>query len=117
MPLPSEAAPPLEWHPWYRNKTSLLDWLNHRGRYADTNPLRIPVPVFALDGDDLEVHEIALTRHRAAGRAPYVGCPFHYTWTVGVDSLGRQIASDSTRHYPWHDPRSCTGHCMSQEEA
>jgi hypothetical protein len=88
-------VPPLDWHPWYRDKTWLLDWLE--GRSGPGYQIRIPVlgritAVFGLTTDDLypavlDHREIIITRRKAAGPAPYVGRPFVYSWWVGVDNL------------------------------
>jgi hypothetical protein len=93
---------PLEWHPWYRNKTWLLDWLEHRGPYADLDVLRVPVPrrlSFTLDvapsSTEPAMSIRVLTRRKACGPAPWTGRPFFYAWTVGTDDLGRHIAGDS----------------------
>jgi len=88
---------PLEWDPAYDSQRPwLLDWLNSRGPYAGRDtllaprpPLRPPFRVGPLP--DL----FRLTRQRAAGRAPYVGDPFHYEWWVARDELGRSIAGDT----------------------
>lgn len=97
--------PPLEWHPAYRDKTWLLDWLNGSG----PDVIRIPRPAKPAwaspsveDGPMSTEPTIAphiLTRRMASGPAPYVGPPFIYAWTVGTDELGRHIASESERVY------------------
>lgn len=91
---------PLEWHPAYRDRTWLLDWLE--GRHGLTNhqivlPIK-PAPTIAsyLDNPDgLGNGTVILTRHWAMGWAPYVGRPFVYMWFVAFDNLGRSIAGES----------------------
>jgi hypothetical protein len=108
--------PPLEWHPYYRNRTWLIDWLEGRGPYANNPTLRIPVlPSMAtlmrsaLRGEpepDLVPmpRTLTLTRSRAVGLAPHVGRPFVYEWQVATDDLGREIASDSRIVYTDQQP-------------
>ena len=104
MKLPRDVATPLEWHPYYRNKTHLLDWIEGRATGYDSDSIRIPIisrriyfsPEIEMETanymPDLKV--ITMTRHKAIAPAPYVGRPFCYVWYVGVDNLGRQIAGD-----------------------
>lgn len=40
----SAAPPPLEWHPAYRDKTWLLDWLEGRSKHQSD---RIDLPVIS----------------------------------------------------------------------
>lgn len=98
---------PLAWHPWYRDKTWLMEWLEGRGPYSP-NRVFVPVePAFRLGAwvDDPEplpksgVHELVLTKSKAYGPAPYVGRPFIYTWPVGTDQYGRMIAGDAKVTY------------------
>jgi hypothetical protein len=96
----TDVPAPLEWHPAYRDKTWLLDWLNTQS----TDVIQLPTatsPWYSPAGDEMiaptVTNVITLTKHRCWGRAPYVGDPFVYVWTVGVDSAGRTIASDSVR--------------------
>lgn len=98
----TEPPPPLEWHPAYRGKTWLLDWLEQTGPYADLYTIKLPVmrplkftTAVEPEPDTIVDHVITMTRHKATGLAPYVGRPFVYLWYVGVDNLGRAIASDS----------------------
>lgn len=115
-PDPMDCAPPLAWHPWYgdrQRRPELARWLDGDGPDCIRLPVLPPVVAsFFTDAAEPDVtvpREIVLTRKRAAGPAPYVGCPFAYGWTVGVDSNGRQIASDSHVHYLPHRPRrDCT---------
>lgn len=105
---------PLEWHPWYRDKTWLYDWL--KGVHNLNQPImRIPVtpPLRAkfAESDDVAAEPsslgiVTLTKNEATGPAPYVGKPFCYVWTVAVDDYGRGIATDSRIHYiePWKYP-------------
>lgn len=104
MTIRGEPPMPLEWHPWYRDKTWLLDWLNGATGYPASHvkipvvpPLRVAYSVNPEDSATLNT--VTLTKHRAQGWAPYVGRPFVYAWTVAVDELGRGIANDSERVY------------------
>lgn len=92
------AATPGEVHPWYASSgalTMVRYWLEHSDTLF-TRVLVLPsVPATwdpQTESIDVHVHEVALTRRQAWGRAPYVGCPFVYTWQVAVDSHGRQVA-------------------------
>jgi hypothetical protein len=102
---PKHPPPPLEWHPYYRDRTWLLDWLNGDGSLGGHNTLRIPVmaPIRLPTPDALYPVEpmtsLTMTRYKAMGPAPYVGRPFVYVWWVGVDDYGRSIASDSRIAY------------------
>lgn len=96
--------PPLYWHPFYRGKTWLLDWLNGEGEFAKVDPIRFPIiqratAVLTADADIDPVGPsfkvMTLTKQRAWGPAPWVGKPFHYEWYVGTDDLGRHIAGES----------------------
>jgi hypothetical protein len=100
--------PPLEWHPHYRDMTWLLDWLHGQGPYAHMREIRIsrPVDLAAASSCPAEMYPvepppepIVITRHRAAGPAPYVGDPFHYEWPVGRDHLGRCVAGETNMIY------------------
>lgn len=98
---PGEAPPPLSWHPWYRDKSHLIDWLNDPDRWD----YRIPMPRSRCDlysaGTDATYpvepspKAMLLAKTRAWGPAPYVGRPFVYVWNVGTDEVGRQIAGES----------------------
>ena len=115
----SEHPPaPLEWHPAYRDKTWLLDWLDGKPGYPH-DTLILPKPQrmtasFAAAEEPLApaLPTYTLTRRRCAGPAPYVGRPFVYHWWAAVDEFGRAIAADSTRQYNpddefrrnWPDP-------------
>lgn len=101
---PEERPPaPLEWHPYYRSKTWLLDWLERRGPYADHHDIRIPVIpsvrswTYGPETDAVEpdLRQLIMTRRRAHGPAPYVGRPFAYMWPIGTDNLGRHIAGEA----------------------
>lgn len=93
-----DAQPPLDWHPWYRDKTWLLDWLEG----SDQKPIQLAVPrsMSAVWTDEIAPttadmpSTLVLTKRRAWGAAPYVGTPFHYEWPVAVDNLGRQITGE-----------------------
>lgn len=104
--LPSDVAAPLEWHPYYRNRTYLLDWLDGGQPPYDT----IVVPIVqrirftqiaptAMTTSEPDFHRLTLTKYRAWGRAPFVGRPFAYVWNVGIDQYGRQIAGDARIQY------------------
>lgn len=88
MPAPA----PLDWHPWYRDKTWLRDWLEgpHPGPYRV--PVPTPLPLWVTDTPapmaELLPAMVILTKHRVRAPAPYVGAPFHYQWAVAVDGLG-----------------------------
>lgn len=106
MSLPSRPADPLEWHPWYRDRTYLLDWLTtgrYNGRQQDVLVIPVPISVAYIKDDpstlDLAFQQRLLTRRLVARPAPWTGRPFHYRWFVGVDDLGRQIAADSWISY------------------
>jgi hypothetical protein len=91
---------PLEWHPWYRDKTHLLDWLE-RGQQHN---YLVPVSRRArfCEGGSVYPDTIscaALTKRRAFGLAPYVGRPFVYTWWIATDQQGRSIAGGSRIEY------------------
>jgi len=93
---------PLEWHPWYRDKTWLLDWLEGKSGYPE-DAIVIPVPPRLywqreenrIGPETISDRQIVLTKHRAWGSAPYVDTPFHYEWTTATDHLNRSIASDA----------------------
>jgi hypothetical protein len=93
--------PPLSWHPFYRGKTWLIDWLNGK---SDLPEWDIVLPVFnrpmlfTETEPDLmapTVRTMRMTKRRAWGPAPWVGQPFHYEWNIGTDELGRHIAGES----------------------
>ena len=91
---------PLDWHPWYRDKPWLLDWLE-RGQQHN---YLVPVPRQVRFGDGAGAYPdniacAVLAKHRAFGLAPYVGNPFIYTWWTATDQHGRSIASDSRIEY------------------
>lgn len=96
---------PLEFHPFYRAHTWLLDWLNGV-TFVGQHVIEVPRPArwtpfaetdptaFELPPDNLR-----LTRQTAWGRAPYVGNPFVYTWQVASDQYGRWVAGERTVQY------------------
>jgi len=109
METEKQCPMPLEWHPAYADKTSLIDWLNEVGTYAkmwdielviaprstlasytETGPPSITAPSFKTR---------VLHRQRCWGGAPYVGKPFVYMWNAAVDELGRGIAGESHIEY------------------
>jgi hypothetical protein len=97
--------PPLEWHPAYRDRPWLIEWLNdpteteinlaaaRRPRFEKYDPDE-PVPDSAPSFPILR-----LTKSRARGSAPYVGRPFVYEWFVAHDEHGRFIASEAVPRY------------------
>lgn len=94
--MPPEA---LDWHPWYRDKTWLLEWLES----DDFHDLTVHVRrVMRFGYFDPEVPITAtqkrvaiLRKESAAGPAPHVGWPFWYEWNVATDQYGRSIAGES----------------------
>lgn len=93
--------PPLSWHPYYRGKTWLIDWLNGKSDIPEWD-IRIPIierrSVFAESDIHLarpSMRTLHVTKRRAWGLAPWVGRPFHYEWYIGTDELGRHIAGES----------------------
>lgn len=107
--LLNDCPVPLEWHPFYRGKTFLIDWLNDDpkcGLPLDTIRLPVARSVHArmIMGDNpMEIEaplpSIIMRKRRAAGPAPYVGRPFVYGWNIGEDDLGRCIAGESRIFY------------------
>ena len=112
---------PLEWHPFYRDRTWLLDWLERRGAFADHHHIRLPVPppvrAWLLEEPDPSIpdfRELLLTREKCWGPAPYTGWPFVYVWSAASDHLGRWIAGEARIVYldwnpsmpfgPWEKP-------------
>lgn len=103
---------PLYWHPFYRDRTGLIDWLNS----SDPNPFHIAIPRrlrladfreddVLLDAPrDVSLERFILTKNIAAGPAPYVGEPFTYRWNVATDQLGRSIAGEARIHYLYGFP-------------
>lgn len=100
--LPTDLPMPLDWHPAYRDKPWLMDWLT-----GTEHEVRIPVnkPLRVHDFDDAaevsrpaDATVLLLTKHRAAAPAPWTHRPYQYAWPVGVDQMGRAIAGDSTPH-------------------
>jgi hypothetical protein len=102
---------PLEWHPAYRDRTGLIDWLNETGPMAKSNHVVLPVMprIRFLAGPEPDLsminRTIILTRRRAFGLAPYVGRPFVYEWWFATDELSRGIAGESRMAYPPTDWR------------
>lgn len=83
--------PPLEWHPWYRDKTWLMDWLDSTDYAVE---IQVKPPIRAALTADIP-QRVRLTKQKAQGPAPYVGRPFVYGWSTATDNLGRSIASDA----------------------
>lgn len=107
---PAEAPPmPLEWHPWFRGKAYLVDWLHDKAHPFGRN-IRLPVPrpprFCGIDEDvkpaELALNCVTLTKREAYGNAPYVGEPFVYVWPVATDEYGRSIAGEARiQHLGW----------------
>jgi hypothetical protein len=103
--MDNHVAPPLEWHPYYRHLTHLLDWLNEDGSFAKHDSIHVPhlrfhrIQTNKDDNDNSIIETLTLTRRKAAGLAPYVGKPFIYEWNIGIDRYGRQIAGESHIKY------------------
>ena len=94
----SDVPPPLEWHPWYRGKSFLIDWLNNTEPQVVIPVLRSIKAVFDEDPAPTAVPSfstLTLTKQRAWGPAPWTGRPFHYEWNFATDALGRSIAGES----------------------
>jgi hypothetical protein len=126
MTTPQKPPAPLEWHPAYRDRTWLLDWVE--GRTGPPDAIRLPIPETAHVGfvpfdpaAPIEPHVFRtemLTRRRAQALAPYVGRPFIYRWWCATDSLGRGIAGDLRIQYidghgyyiGWDQVKSRNGH-------
>lgn len=90
---------PLEWHPFYRDKTYLLDWLKPNGSQV----IRVPIPpVIRLDMPESEdgPNIATLTKQRAWAQAPWTERPYVYLWYVGTDQWGRSIAGEPEARYP-----------------
>lgn len=98
----TDCPPPLTWHPFYRGKTFLIDWLNGASSLPEWT-IKIPVPrriTYASISEDIgpslaSMDVLIMTKQRAWGPAPWTGRPFHYEWYVGTDNLGRRIAGES----------------------
>ncbi|MGH3549020.1 MAG: hypothetical protein ACRDQU_13095 [Pseudonocardiaceae bacterium] len=101
---------PLEWHPFYRDHTWLIDWLNGDPAYPNISmrlPICRPVGLWNLSQDPsvLTDNTLLLTKDKAWGLAPYVGPPFVYMWYIAADQFGRAIAGESRIVYI--DPLTC----------
>ncbi|MFI6304289.1 hypothetical protein ACIBCH_20660 [Amycolatopsis thailandensis] len=109
MNQPTNRPPaPLEWHPAYRDRTWLLDWLEGRTELLDQDSVMVPfeeapwrfkpyVPNAPIVPEKIRAH--TLKKQRAQALAPYVGRPFIYRWNVAIDELGRMIAGEARIHY------------------
>lgn len=94
---------PLYWHPWYRGKTRLWEWLE-----SSAHELRLPVipkldfRSYHVDGhiDSAKPLVLELRKRKAFGPAPFVGEPFFYRWYVATDQFGRSISSEAQIVYP-----------------
>lgn len=108
---------PLEWHPAYRDRTWLLDWVEGRSseRPADRIHLAVVEPLRFEPYDEAasviphKIRSTCLMRHRAFGLAPYVGRPFRYEWFFADDELGRTIAGDVRVRHASPDYDFCSG--------
>jgi hypothetical protein len=92
------APVPLEWHPFYRGYTELLDWLNQPAGSARVLIARIEpltMSVAALYPTEPMPEPWVLEKRKAWGPAPYVGRPFVYVWRFATDQLGRAIAGEA----------------------
>lgn len=101
-----KGTPPdaLDWHPWYRDKTWLLDWLESED-FTDLAVRARPVMRFRHFDPDVPITaapkgESLLRKRIAIGPAPYVGRPFLYEWYTATDQYGRSIAGESRIVYP-----------------
>ncbi len=99
---PAEIPAPLEWHPAYRDRTWLIDWLEGKTAEYPADRILLPIlPVLRLFERGLDptypqsAGTLVLTKRKAWGWAPYVGRPFVYVWYVATDDLGRSIAGES----------------------
>jgi hypothetical protein len=94
------APPPGEWHPWYRDKPWLMNWLNDR-KSMNYRVLVMPAPrvSFADYPYHRDGHEISLTKTIAWALAPWAEQSYVYAWYVATDTYGRQIAGDSWIEY------------------
>lgn len=95
-----KGTPPdaLDWHPWYRDKTWLLEWLESDDFTDLAVPVRNVMRFRAFDADapiTAGPREALLRKQIAVGPAPYVGRPFLYEWNVATDQFGRSIAGES----------------------
>lgn len=95
--------PPLECHPWYRNRVDQLwAWLNGPEEsitIAVTPAVTIRAYLEPQESDPGGLRRLHLRKHRALGPAPYVGRPYRYVWNTAVDDNGRWIAGDSHIEY------------------
>jgi hypothetical protein len=103
MPIiPAETPLPFEWHPRYAaHVDALLKWLMDENASLCYRVPRSMRMVASFDPEPVETSRSfdMLTRMRCVGLAPYVGEPFVYRWNVGIDDLGRAVATDSWIHY------------------
>lgn len=116
QPHPALQPWPGQWHPFYEpNREALTAWLDGTGLQHDVIHLYRPRPMRITDYrpdappldtiDKWERDVITLTRKRFYGIAPYVGDPFVYVWTVGVDHLKRYVCSEAAIRYTQDYPR------------
>lgn len=99
-----DCPPPLSWHPYYRGKTWLIDWLNGNSSLPEWDivlPVVQPLSARLIAAEEEfpvgspSVKVMRMSKQRAWGPAPWVGRPFHYEWFVGKDELGRMCAGES----------------------
>ncbi len=108
---------PLEWHPAYRDRAWLIDWLEGRRHGLSMNlvlpNLRSPLISGIADPHeppkDTSSSTTTLTRQKACGAAPYVGRPFVYWWWCAVDELGRAISGEARIRHADPDFTFCYG--------
>ena len=102
---------PLYWHPFYRDRTELMDWLDSSSN--DRRYIPLPKPIRYANFRQLDEQEIVkpiehelltLTKQVAGGPAPYVGEPFMYRWNVATDQYGRSIAGEARIMYRYGFP-------------
>jgi hypothetical protein len=119
--IPTKPANPGEWHPAYDGHMFVTRWLGYwagrvRARSLErpvyrsaTMPgvIQVAMPVaIKLDahGHDFPLMLIRTLEIRtASGGAVYTDTPCVWKWVIGVDDLGRMVASDSWRVPLPHD--------------
>lgn len=102
-----DCPPPLSWHPFYRGKTWLIDWLNGKSDLPEWDivlPATTQVSALAdMTEDPIPMmRTMRMTKRRAWGQAAWTGRPFHYEWYVGTDEVGRHVAGESRIVYEDH---------------
>lgn len=93
--MPKVVTAPGEWHPaWESYRTFLTKWLQGQGTCGKYPVIRLPAGT-----NTPWTGYRTLEKHKAGGPAPYVGKPFMYTWIVGIDDLGRAVATEAEIRY------------------